>query len=120
MKRFLIASAAVLLVAFATATSAQAQIVYGYTAPQGNGIATTRTAVTPFGYQTYNSFYSPFTGLQAQQLYGSNVFGQAYGRSAVYNPFTGLGYNGGFYQPNYYAFPYGGFNYGNYFYGRRW
>jgi len=118
MKRFVVASAVALVIAFASASSAQAQIVYGYTAPANGGIVTNQMSVGPFGYQGYSKYYSPFTGVVQGQSYGTNIFGQSYGRSYGYNSFSGMGYRSGFYQPNYYAFPNGGYSY-NYF-GRRW
>lgn len=116
MKRFVIAAAVTITLGFGTAGKADAQIVYGYSVPGGGGIYNNRTVVSPGGYQTYNNFYSPWTGVIQNQTYGSNVFGQSYGRSFGYNPWNGAGYNTGFFQPNYYM-PFGGFNYGFY---RRW
>jgi hypothetical protein len=52
-----------------------------------------------------------------RQAYTANILGQAYMRNYAYNPWTGMGFRTGFYQPNYYAFPYGGYGYGFY---RRW
>jgi len=118
MKRFLVAAAVALGLGFASTGDAKAQIVYGYSVPQGNGIVTNRAMITPGSYQTSSSFYSPWTGTMLRQSYGTNVFGQAYMRNSAYNAFSGMGYRTGFYQPNYYAFPNGGYNY-NYF-GRRW
>ena len=44
------------------------------------------------------------------QMYGRNFLGQAYGQTYAYNPWTGLNYNSGFYQPNYWFNPYGGYS----------
>ena len=112
MKRFIAAAAVAVALALGSADTASAQIVYGYNVPTGGGFSRGGAAFAPGSYQTYNSYYSPFTGVVQSQAYGTNVFGQTYGRSAVYNPWTGLGYNTGFYQPNRYLWPYGGYNWG--------
>jgi len=115
MKRFVVASVVAVALGFASAGDAKAQIVYGYSMPQGNGVVTNRALVTPGSYQTSSTFYSPWTGNMMRQSYGTNVFGQAYTRSSAYNTFSGMGFRTGFYQPNYYAFPYGGYNYGGFY-----
>ena len=117
MKRFIVAAALAVALGFGNSSKADAQIVYGYSRPVGSGIASTGTVMVPGGYQTYNSFYSPFTGAMANQVYSQNFLGQVYGRTYGYNPYTGLSYNSGFYRPNAWFNPYGGYNYG---YVRRW
>ena len=101
------------------AGKADAQIVYGYSnVPVNGGFSSNRTVVGVGGYQTYNSFYSPFTNSFQTQSYGTNMFGQTYGRMNTYNGWNGFGFNTQFYRPNYFAPVYGGYNYG--FYGRPW
>jgi len=116
MKRFVIAAAVAVSLGFVSTEKADAQIVYGYRAPAGGGIVTNRAAYVPGAYQTYNSYYSPFTGVVQKQAYYSDMFGQTYTRGYGYNPWTGLGYNYQFYQPNYFTPSFGGYNYGF----RRW
>jgi len=117
MTRFLGVAAVALALSFVSAGKADAQIVYGYSVPGGGGIMSGRSVVAPGAYQTYNSYYSPFTGVVQKQAYYTDVFGQSYGRSFGYNPWTGTGYNYGYYQPNYLFAPGLGYSYG---YARRW
>ena len=52
MNRFVIGAALALALGFGTANKADAQIVYGYSTPTlYGGVATTGTAITPYGYQ---------------------------------------------------------------------
>jgi len=117
VKRIATAAAVVFALGFASAGTAGAQIVYGYTVPGNGGVYSNRTVVGVGASQTYNSFYSPYTGGFRNQVYGSNWLGQSYGQVFGFNPWSGMSYNRGFYQPNYYTMPFGGFNYGFY---RRW
>lgn len=117
MKGFVLAAAVTLSVGFVGAGKADAQIVYGYSVPGYGGIYSNRTVLGVGASQSYNSFYSPYTGVFQNQVSGSNWLGQNYGRAYGYNPWTGLGYNYGFYQPNTYIMPYGGYNFG---FVRRW
>ena len=75
------------------------------------------TYLSPGLTQTYNSFYSPFTGRMMNQTYSRDFMGQAYGTTYGYNPWTGMSYQSGFYQPNYWFNPYGGYSYNTV---RRW
>lgn len=123
MTRFIATGAAALLLGLATAGTADAQIVYGYSNVPGNGgFYSNRTVAGVGSYQTVNSFYSPFTGTVRSQVLTTNWLGQTYGRTSGYNPWSGLGYNNSFYRPNYYAPAIGGFNYNYnpYGYGRPW
>ncbi len=116
MRRLVIAAAVALSLGFLSTGKADAQIVYGYRAPANGGIATGRAAYAPGAYQTYNSYYSPFTGVVQKQMNYSDMYGQNYSRGYGYNPWTGLGYNYNYYQPNYFTPTFGGYNYGF----RRW
>jgi hypothetical protein len=117
MKRFIAAAALAVAIGLGSADKASAQIVYGYTVPNAGGVVQGGTVLVPGGYKTFQSYYSPFTGVMQNQVYGTNVYGQSFGRSSGYNPWTGWGYNSGFYQPNYYVWPNGGYNWG---FVRRW
>lgn len=126
MTRFGIAAVLAVVLGLGVAEKASAQIVYGYSVPNARGVVNGGLVISPGAYQSYNSFYSPYTGLTTQQSYGMNIFGQSYGQAFGYNPFTGLGFNTGFYQPGYFYNPYAGMGY-SYpygmvygFYGRRW
>jgi hypothetical protein len=117
MKRFVTAAALAVVLSFAFAETANAQIVYGYSAPRGAGIVSGGTYLSPGLQQGYNSYYSPYSGMMMSQVYGRNFLGQAYGQTYAYNPWTGLNYNSGFYQPNYWVNPYGGYSWSTL---RRW
>jgi hypothetical protein len=117
MKRFIIAGILAIALSWGVSSTAVAQIVYGYTVPNAGGVVTGGTVLAPGGYRTFNNYFSPYTGVMSGQFYSTNVFGQAYGNSYGYNPWTGFSYRTGFYQPNFYIAPFGGYNYG---YVRRW
>ncbi|MBA4065565.1 MAG: hypothetical protein C0501_17995 [Isosphaera sp.] len=117
MRKFVVAAVAAVAVGLGTAGTADAQLVYGYTGPAGNGFVNNRALVTPGTFQTYNSFASPFYGTFQKQATYSDIFGNAAGRAYGFNPYTGQSYSYGFYRPNPFFNPYGGYNYG--FYGRR-
>lgn len=138
MKRFLLAAALAVTFGMATSSKAHAQIVYGYSAPVYGGVQSTGTVITPYGGNTFTNYYSPFTGNIGQtagtvvtpfgartfsnyyspftgvigQSYSTNIFGAANTRFYGYNPYTGMRYGTGFYQPNTYVAPFGGYNYG--------
>lgn len=118
MKRFYSTVAIATVLGLCSASTADAQIVYGYTVPRGNGIVTNNVVYGPGVYQQSSNFYSPYSGIMQGQAYGTNIFGQGYNRSYGYNSFTGLGYRTGFYQPSYYVSPFSGYNYR--YFGRRW
>src|SRR5437870_1627340 len=112
MKRFVLAAALAVAFGLWSADKASAQIVYSYNVPNAGGVVSGGTILTPGGYKTIDNYYSPFTGVMQRQVYGTDVFGQSYGRSYGYNPWTGWGYKTGFYQPNPYLNPFGGYSYG--------
>src|SRR5262245_58583612 len=125
MKRFVVAAALVVALGFGFSGKASAQIVYGYSVPNGPGVMSGGTVIVPGGYKTFNNYYSPFTGAVTGQSYYTDVFGRAGVGSNAYNPFTGMGYRSGFYQPNYYVSPLGvGYNNlymnNNLYMARRW
>jgi hypothetical protein len=118
MKRFAIASAVALAIAFGTAGTADAQYVtqYSRVTPNG-GIVTTSQLYNLGTYQSYNTYVSPY-GTVKQSAYYNDIYGNSYGRAAGYNTWNGSSYNRGFYQPSPYLAPYGGgYNYNFY---RRW
>jgi len=118
MKRFVIAAALATAVGFGTAATADAQYVIPYARVTPNGGVVTGNSVYNLGqYQTFGTYISPF-GTVRQQAYYTDVFGNSVGAARGYNPYTGLGYNRGFYNPSPFMYPYGGYNYN--FYGRRW
>ena len=77
-------------------------------------VSTTGTAVTPWGYNTFNNWYSPFTGASYGQSYYSNLWGTTAARSYGYNPWFGS-YGTNYYQPNAFVNPFG-FGYGSSYY----
>src|SRR5262245_10949975 len=100
MRRFIAAAALAVAISVGYSNTANAQIVYGYSVPRGGGLAQGGTYLAPGVYNTFNNYYSPFTGVMTGQTYSQNFMGQAYGRTYAYNPWTGMSYQGGFYQPN--------------------
>jgi len=111
MKRFAAAAALAAVLSLGLASSASAQIVYGYSVPRGTGVMSGGTYLAPGLSQGYTTFYSPYTGAMMSRTYGQNFLGQAYGMASGYNPWTGLSYQRGFYQPNYWFNPYGAYRY---------
>lgn len=112
MKRFLIAAAFAVALGLGTSSKAHAQIVYGYSVPTIGGVETAGTVVSPLGTKTFTNFYNPFTGASVGQSYTTNIFGAANTRVYGYNPWNGLRYGSGFYQPNAVTMPFNGVNYG--------
>lgn len=107
MNRFVIASALAIVGALGFASNADAQYVYGYqTFVPGAGVVVRNQGVaSPFGVQTSQSYYSPFTGAGAQQSYYADGWGNQAASASGYNPFTNYGYQQSSYSyaPNYYA-----------------
>jgi len=118
MKRFAIATVLAAVVGLATAGTADAQYVTQYSriTPNG-GLVTTNQLYNLGAYQSYNTYVSPFGGVN-QSMYYSDIYGNRAGRAAGYNTWSGSSYNRGYYQPSPYVAPYGGgYNYNFY---RRW
>ena len=112
MKRFVVAAALAMALSLGFAKTADAQIVYGYTVPNAAAVVMSGgTVLVPGGYKTFNRYYSPFTGVMTNQVYGQNFLGQAYGRTYGYRPTDRDELPERFYQPNYWVNPYGGYNY---------
>ena len=116
MKRFIVAATVAVAMSVGFASSADAQIVYGYSAPRGTGVMSGGTYLAPGVSQGFTSFYSPYTGVMRNRTFGQNYLGQAYGLSSGYSPLTGMSYQRGYYQPNYWS-PYGGYRWNM---ARRW
>lgn len=111
MKQFIAAAVVAVAIGLGSASTADAQIVYGYSRPAGGGVVVGGQKFGVGSYQSFNNYYSPYSGVIMGQTYSSNFLGQATYRSYGYNPWTGIGYNTGFYQPNYYINPYGVYGY---------
>ena len=92
MKRFAVTAALAAVLSLGLASSASAQIVYGYSVPRGTGVMSGGTYLSPGISQGYSSFYSPYTGMMMSRTYGQNFMGQAYGIASGYNPWTGMSY----------------------------
>ncbi|MDB5306261.1 MAG: hypothetical protein JWO38_463 [Gemmataceae bacterium] len=102
MNRYLIVTALAVAGAFGSAGKASAQYVYGYnTYVPGAGVVVGGTTyATPFGAQSVTGYYSPFTGLGAQQYSYGDVFGNQAARVSGYNPWANFGYRSGYsYSP---------------------
>jgi hypothetical protein len=117
VKRFVIAAAVAVALGLGTAATADAQYIiqYNRVTPNG-GVASTDSIYNLGSYQTLNTYVSPF-GTVRQQAYGVNAFGNTFGAARGYNPWTGAGYNRGFYNSGPFVYP--GFSSGYNFY-RRW
>jgi hypothetical protein len=118
MKRFVIAATLAVAFGLGFAHTANAQYVLPYAGftPNG-GFDRGTTVITPGGVQSYNTYVSPF-GTVKQSATATNAFGTSIGVSRGFNPYTGIGFNRGFYTPSPYLYPYGT-GYGYNFY-RRW
>jgi hypothetical protein len=118
MKRFVLAAALAVALGLGGTGTARAQYVIQYSGvtPYG-GVANTGSIYNLGTYQTYNNSVSPF-GTLRQQSYYTDVYGNSVGAARAYNPYTGFGYNRGFYSPSPFLYPYGG-GYSYNFY-RRW
>jgi hypothetical protein len=104
MKRFILAAAVAVALGLGSAATASAQYVipYGGITPSG-GVVSGDSIYNLGNYQSYSTYVSPF-GTVRQQAYTTNALGSTYGVVQGYNPYTGLGYTRGFYNPGY-AFP---------------
>ena len=119
MKRFIVAAALAVALGLGTSSKASAQIVYGYSVPNAGGVVNGGTVFVPGGYKTFENFYSPFTGVTMGNVYGTNVFGQSFGKSYTYNPWLNLGYRTGYVRPSPLVNPLGGAaTFGSFY--RRW
>jgi len=108
MTRYLLASALAMIGALGFAQKADAQFSYGYqTYVPGAGVMLrSQTLATPFGIQTMNRTYSPFTGFGARQYYYGDVWGNRAAMVGGYNSYMHLGYRSGYtYAPTYYGAP---------------
>jgi opacity protein-like surface antigen len=106
MKRFIIAAAIAVALGLGSAATASAQYVipYGGYTPNG-GIVTGSSIYDLGGYQSYNTYYSPY-GTVRQQAFLTNGY-SSFGVAQGYNPYTGFGYNRSYYSPapGLYAYP---------------
>jgi hypothetical protein len=90
MKRFLLASAFVLVLGLGTSTKAHAQLVYGYTLPAFGGIEQSRTSLSSLGTQSSLNFFSPLTGTMTENTGNLNtLFGKG-SFSSFNSPYTGM------------------------------
>jgi hypothetical protein len=115
MKRFVIAAAVAVALGLGTASTASAQYIIQYQrlTPSG-GVVTTDSIYNLGAYQTYSTYVSPF-GTVKQTAYGTNAFGTTFGVSRGYSPWSGFGYNRGFYSPTPFPSPYtSGYNFNYY------
>jgi len=118
MKRFILAAALTVIGVAAFETRADAQVVgYNYRTyvPYTGSVVGGRMNYTPFGAYNTASFYNPVYGYGGQSMGYTDAFGNVYGAMSKYNPYTGLGYTSGYYNPGLY--PYGGYRYGYYWRG---
>ena len=118
MRNFILA--AVLAVAASVGYSGRADAQYvGYNYrtynPYTYSFINGRTMYTPFGVQNYSAFNNPYWGYGGQAMTLQDPYGGLSGRVIKYNPYTGLGYSAGYYNPGLYGNPYLGYSYGVYF-----
>ncbi len=105
MKRLTLAPALALVLGLGSAGRADAQIIYGYTAPAPGGIVQRGAVVVPGGVKTYQNYFSPFTGTVQQQFQYSDVFGRSFGQTTGFNTITGTGFTTGFVNPGFFPGP---------------
>jgi len=112
----LTAAVAVAVLGFAGTASAQG---YGYNYrtynPYTSSFINGQVQYTPFGTQNYRVINNPYYGYSGQAMTYQDPFGNTSGQVVKYNPFTGLGYTSGYYNPGLYGNPYLGYRYGYYF-----
>jgi hypothetical protein len=119
MTRYFVASALAVTGALGFAQNANAQYSFGYQTyvPGAGVVLRSQTVATPFGIETVNRTYSPFTGYSARQLYYGDVWGNRAATMGGYNPYLNLGYRSGLsYGPTYYGVP--AYNQFGYYYRR--
>src|SRR5438067_10372 len=117
MYRFLFASTLAVTGVFGFAKTADAQYSYGYQTYVPGGVVNNRTVITPFGAQSVNRYYSPYTGFSARQTYYADAWGNEAARLNTYNPYINFGYRTGYsYTP--YGFNGPAYNPYGYYYWR--
>ena len=119
MKAYILAAAvAVATLGFADKASAQVGYNVGYNYRGYNPITGSfingRMNYTPFGAQNIQVYNNPFYGYGGRSVLYQDPFGNTYGQMAKYNPYTGLGYTSGYYNPSIYGNPYLGLPYNPY------
>jgi hypothetical protein len=116
MKTYILA-AVVAVATLGFVGTASAQVGYNYRSynPYTGSFINGRMYYTPFGVQNVQAFNNPWWGYGGQSLAYQDPFGNTYGQVTKYNPFTGLGYTSGYYNPGLYGNPYLGYRYGFYF-----
>jgi hypothetical protein len=102
MKRFAIAAALAVALGFGAASTARAQYIIPYGGPYAavtpnGGIVTGNSIYNLGGYQSYNTYVSPF-GTVRQQSFYSNGY-SSIGFAQGFNPYTGFGYTRSYYSP---------------------
>jgi hypothetical protein len=99
--------ATVLALGFAGTASAQ---YYGYNYktynPATGSVISGRMTYTPYGAQNNYTYVNPVVGYAGQSARYADVFGNQLGQTVRVNPYTGLGYTSGYYNPGIYANPY--------------
>jgi hypothetical protein len=112
----LAAAAAVATLGFAGTAGAQVGgFNYRTYNPYTGSFINRQSVVTPFGAQTVRAYSNPFNGNFGQAGVFQGPFGAMSGSAVRYNPYLGLGYTSGFYNPGVYGNPYLGYRYGFYF-----
>jgi hypothetical protein len=112
-----ILTAAVAVAVLGFAGTASAQVGYNYRTynPYTSSFINGQMVYTPFGAQNTRVFNNPYYGYSGRAATYQDPFGNTYGQVTKYNPFTGLGYTSGYYNPGLYGNPYLGYRYGYYF-----
>jgi hypothetical protein len=116
MKAYILA-AAVAVATLGFAGTADAQVGYNYRTynPYTGSFINGGVVYTPFGAQNVRAFNNPYWGYSGQAATYQDPFGNTYGQMTKYNPFTGIGYTSGYYNPGLYGNPYLGYRYGYYY-----
>jgi hypothetical protein len=117
MKTYILAAAvAVATLGFAGTADAQVGAFnYRNYNPYTGSFINGQLVYTPFGAQNIRMYNNPYFGYYGQAGVFQDPFGNVSGSTVRYNPFTGIGYTSGYYNPGLYGNPYLGYRYGFYF-----
>jgi hypothetical protein len=114
MKRFALAAVLAVAGALGLSGTADAQFVTGYNTynPYSGVIVSRGMGYYPGATASSTAFYNPFWGYGGQQAAYADIFGNRTVRGFGYNPYTGLNYTYGVYNPGLGVSPLAGYRYG--------
>ena len=118
MRRFILSTVLAVAAAVGYSGKADAQVVgYNYRTynPYTSSYINGRMVYTPFGAQNFSAFSNPYYGYGGVVNRYQDPFGNTYGQLNKFNPYTGIGYTSGYYNPGLYTNPLLGYRYGYYY-----